>query len=170
VLLYSRTTTPRRAVPLALLALAEVQRRRPGTRVELFGDPRQAPNLLADARDLSVLGRDELAEAYSRATVGVVLSLTNYSLIAQEMLACGLPCVEADTPSTRAAFGPEPPLELAKLTVQGIADAVERLLADRELRDHRRHEGIDFAHAHTWENAAEAVEAGLREALRLAGE
>ena len=169
VLLYSRTTTPRRSVPLALLALEEVQRRRPGTRVELFGDPRQAPNLLDNARDLGVLARDELAEAYSRATVGVVLSLTNYSLIAQEMLACGLAVVEADTPSTRAAFGPEPPLELATLTVRGGADAVERLLDDRAWREHCRDKGIDLIHTRTWENAVESVEAGLREALRLAG-
>jgi O-antigen biosynthesis protein len=150
--------------------LAEVQRRRPGTRVELFGDPRRAPNLLDAARDLGVLGREELAQAYSRATVGVVLSLTNYSLIAQEMLACGLPCVEADTPSTRAAFEPRHPVEFAKLTIDGVAAAVERLLADPALRDHRRVDGLDFVREHTWEDAAEGFEGGLREALRLAGE
>jgi glycosyltransferase involved in cell wall biosynthesis len=157
-------------VPLALLALEEVQRRRQSTRVELFGDPRQAPNQLENARDLGVLGRDALADAYSRATVGVVLSLTNYSLIAQEMLACGLAVVEADTPSTRAAFGPEPPLELAPLTVRGVADAIEKLLDDRALRERRRDKGIDLVHLRTWDDAAESVEAGLREALRLAGE
>jgi glycosyltransferase involved in cell wall biosynthesis len=169
VLVYSRTTTPRRAVPLALLALDELRRRRPDVRIELFGDPRGTPRLL-DATDLGVLDRDALAEAYSRATVGVVLSLTNYSLIAQEMLACGLPCVEADTPSTRAAFGPEPPLELARLDVLGVADAIERLLSDAQLRDRHRDAGFDFVQTHTWEAAAESVEAGLREALRLAGE
>ena len=169
VLVYSRTTTPRRAVPLVLLALEELKRRRPDVKIELFGDPRGTPRLL-DANDLGVLDRDALAEAYSRATVGVVLSLTNYSLIAQEMLACGLPCVEADTPSTRAAFGPEPPLELARLDIRGVADAIERLLADEQLRTHRRDAGIDFAQLHTWDDAAESVEAGLREALRLAGE
>jgi glycosyltransferase involved in cell wall biosynthesis len=78
--------------------------------------------------------------------------------------------VEADTPSTRAAFGPEPPLELAKLDIRGVADAIERLLADEQLRAHHRDAGIDFAQLHTWDDAAESVEAGLREALRLAAE
>ena len=169
VLAYSRTTTPRRAVPLLLLALAELKQRRPDLRVQLFGDPRGTPRVL-EAEDLGVLDRDALAEAYSRATVGVVLSLTNYSLIAQEMAACGLPCVEADTPSTRVAFGHHPPVELAKLTVGGVAGAVEALLDDPRLRELRTQEGIDFARNHTWEDAAEAVEGGLREALRLAGE
>jgi glycosyltransferase involved in cell wall biosynthesis len=169
VLLYSRSTTPRRAVPLALLAMEEVKRRRPDVQVELFGDPRGTPRVL-DARDLGVLDREALAQAYARATVGVVLSLTNYSLIAPEMMACGLPCVEADSPSTRMAFGQHPPLELAKLTVAGVADAVERLLADPRLRDLRRQEGLDYARNHTWEEAGEAFEGGLREALRLASE
>jgi glycosyltransferase involved in cell wall biosynthesis len=154
---------------LVLLAMEELHRRRPGVRVQLFGDPRGTPRLL-EAEDLGVLDRDALAEAYSRATVGLVLSLTNYSLIAQEMLACGLSCVEADTPSTRAAFGPDAPLELAPVTVRGVADAVERLLADPELRARRRSAGLAFIEERTWEAAAGSFEAGLREALRIAGE
>ena len=169
VLAYARSTTPRRATPLLLLALAEVKRRRPGVRVELFGDPRGvSPSF--DARDLGVLDRDALGEAYSRATVGVVLSLTNYSLIAQEMLACGLPCVEADGPSTRAAFGSEPPVTLAPVTVHGVADAIERLLEDPALRAKRRDDGLFFVERRTWDQAAEDFEGGLREALRIAGE
>jgi O-antigen biosynthesis protein len=169
VLVYSRTTTPRRAVPLALLAMEEVRRRRPSVRVELFGDPRGTPRLL-EATDLGVLGAEELAAAYSRATVGVVLSLTNYSLIAQEMLACGLPCVEAETPSTRVAFAPHPPLALAPLTVEGVAGEVLRLLEDDALRDQRREAGLHFVEKRSWEAAVEDFEGGLREALRLAGE
>jgi glycosyltransferase involved in cell wall biosynthesis len=169
VLAYSRTTTPRRAVPLLLLALAEVKRQRPDVRIELFGDPRGTPRLL-DATDLGVLDRDALAEAYSRAAVGVVLSLTNYSLIAQEMLACGLPCVEADVPSTRAAFGANGPVSLAPLTVAGVAGAVMQLLDDGKLRDANRERGLHLTEQRTWEAAVEDFEGGLREALRLAGE
>jgi len=169
VLAYSRTTTPRRAVPLVLLALAELKRRRPWVQIELFGDPRGTPRLL-DARGLGVLDPAALAEAYSRATVGVVLSLTNYSLIAQEMLACGLPCVEADTPSTRAAFGPHDTVALAALTVRGVAGEIERLLDDPALRAQRSRHGIEHLSSRTWESASEDFEGGLREALRLAGE
>jgi glycosyltransferase involved in cell wall biosynthesis len=169
VLVYSRTTTPRRAVPLALLAMAELKKRRPELQVQLFGDPRGTPRMLG-AQDLGVLDRDALAVAYSRATVGVVLSLTNYSLIGQEMLACGLPCVEADTPSTRLAFGDKDAVELAPLTVRGVADAVERLLADPTLRAQRRERGLHLVETRTWDQAAEDFEGGLREALRLVDE
>jgi glycosyltransferase involved in cell wall biosynthesis len=167
VLFYSRTTTPRRAVPLGLLALAELKQRRPGVAIELFGDPRGAGALI-EHRDLGVLAPDELARAYARATVGTVLSLTNYSLIAQEMMACGLPCVELDTPSTRTALGGAEAAELVPFGVGTLASALERLLDDPGLRERRRAAGIELVSKRTWGAAAEQVEAGLREALRLA--
>ena len=40
VLFYARAVTPRRAVPLGLLALAELHRRRPGVEIALFGEAR----------------------------------------------------------------------------------------------------------------------------------
>ena len=66
--------------------------RRPGTRFVMFGDtPMDLP---FPYEQLGVSAPEELAWAYSEATVGLSLSLTNYSLIPQEMLACGLPVVE----------------------------------------------------------------------------
>jgi glycosyltransferase involved in cell wall biosynthesis len=168
VMFYARTITPRRAVPLGLLALEELARRRPSTRFQLYGDERK-PATRFDYEHLGVLPENELAAAYSRASAGLVLSMTNYSLVAQEMMACGLPCVELDTPSARAAFGADPPLELAPFDPLALADSLERLLSDRELAERRGRDGIEFVRRRTWEAAAEQVEAGLREALRLAG-
>lgn len=169
VLFYARVITPRRAVPLGMLALAELSRRMPEVRMRLFGDERR-PEASFDYDHLGVLTPDALAEAYSRAAVGLVLSFTNYSLIAQEMMACGLPCVELEGRSTRAAFGSHPPLELAAPRPAAIADALERLLRDPHERRARREAGLEWAALRTWERAADDVEGGLREALRLAGE
>jgi glycosyltransferase involved in cell wall biosynthesis len=180
VLFYARVITPRRAVPLGMLALAELKRRMPAARVRLFGDPRR-PAASFDYEHLGVLDAGALAEAYSRAAAGLVLSLTNYSLTAQEMMACGLPCVELDGPSTRAAFGvgpsgvahpadADPPISLAAATPGAIAAALEQLLRDPELRAARRAAGLELVRERSWERAAEQVEQGLREALRLAAE
>jgi glycosyltransferase involved in cell wall biosynthesis len=89
VLFYARTATPRRAVPLGMLALAELRRRRPDVEVVLYGDavPLAAPFPLTQ---LGILEPTEVARAYAEASAGMVLSLTNHSLAAQEMLACGL--------------------------------------------------------------------------------
>lgn len=98
--------------------------------------------------------------------MGLCLSLTNFSLMPKEMLACGLPCVELAGISAESIFGEDGPLELAPLHPPRIADALERLLSDGEGRERRSREGLAFVASHTWDHATDEVEAGLRHALR----
>ena len=153
VIFYAREVTARRAVPLGLLALQELDRRRPGLRFVLFGNDRPIDAPFA-YDDLGVASPDELAWAYSEATIGLSLSLTNYSLIPQEMLACGLPCVELSGRAIESVFGADGPIELAGADPIQIADALERLLGDVDLRERRAAEGRAFTAAHTWDRAA----------------
>ena len=165
VIYYARYATPRRAVPIGLMALAELKRRRPDVRVVLFGT-----NEVLDAsfpyEHIDVLSPTQLSWLYSEATVGLCLSLTNFSLMPKEMLACGLPCVELAGISAESIFGSDGPLELAPLDPNRIADAMQRLLEDREAWQRRSREGVDFVASHTWDHATDEVEAGLRHALR----
>jgi glycosyltransferase involved in cell wall biosynthesis len=164
VLFYARATTPRRAVPLGLLALEELARRRPGVDIALFGEAGEVRAGFAH-RSLGVLSGDELADAYARAEVGLVLSMTNISLVPLEMLACGLPCVELDTPCLRAELGADGPVELAAFDPPAVADALERLLDDPRRREARRRAGAELVAGRRWEGAAAQVETGLRAAL-----
>jgi glycosyltransferase involved in cell wall biosynthesis/GT2 family glycosyltransferase len=166
VVYYSRASTPRRAVPVALAALAELHSRRPHLRIVLFGDPTEARTGFPYEHH-KVLSPEQLSWLYSEATVGLCLSLTNFSLMPKEMLACGLPCVELAGVSAESIFGTDGPIELAELNPFALADAIERLLDDPDLRERRSREGIEFVASHTWESAADAVERGLRHALRL---
>jgi glycosyltransferase involved in cell wall biosynthesis len=165
VIYYARHVTPRRAVPVGLMALAELHRRRPDLRIVLFGDEGKLESPFP-YEHLGVLTPPQLATLYSEATVGLCLSLTNFSLMPKEMLACGLPCVELAGVSAESIFGSGGPLELAPLDPRAIADALERLLDDPEHRERRSQEGIEFVASHTWEHATDEVEAGLRHALR----
>ena len=85
----------------------------------------------------------------------------------QEMLACGLPCVELAGVSAESVFGEGGPIELAPLDPWMLADALERLLDDRELWEQRSAAGIEFASRRTWDSATDEIEAGIRHALRL---
>jgi glycosyltransferase involved in cell wall biosynthesis len=85
----------------------------------------------------------------------------------KEMMACGLPCVELAGASAESIFGADGPLELAPLDPFAIADALERLLTDEDRWNERSQRGLGFVRVHTWERAADAVEAGIRHALRL---
>ena len=100
---------------------------------------------------------------YSEATVGLCLSLTNYSLIPQEMLACGLPCVDLEGASAELGVRRRRP---------GRAGAVRRRARSPtrssgcSTTDERgsaaRQAGIEFVAPHTWDLAAAQVEAELR--------
>ena len=75
---------------------------------------------------LGVASPEELSWAYSEATVGLSLSLTNYSLIPQEMMACGLPCVELAGDNLERVFGADGPARARAADPVELADALER--------------------------------------------
>lgn len=164
VLMYARAVTPRRAVPLGLLAMAELHRRRPSVEIALFGESTEIGTPFPH-RHLGVLDPPKLAHAYASATVGVVLSLTNPSLVPTEMLACGLPVVDLASDSMCATFGKDGPIALTPPDPLAIAAAVESLLDDLAARADRSRAGAALAATRTWDAAAEQLEAGLREAL-----
>jgi glycosyltransferase involved in cell wall biosynthesis/GT2 family glycosyltransferase len=164
VIFYGRDVTPRRAVPLGLLALHELRRRRPDVRIVIFGSERPLQTSFAHEY-LGVTSPEALAGQYSEATVGLCLSMTNYSLIPQEMMACGLPCVDLTGGSPEAEFGTDGPVELADADPDAIAAALERLLGDEALWQQRSEAGLAFVRDADWEHAGAQVEQGLRAAL-----
>jgi len=169
VVYYARHSTDRRAVPVGLMALAELHRRRPRTRIVLFGTDRP-PRTAFPYEHCDVLSPPQLAALYAEATVGLCLSLTNFSLMPKEMLACGLPCVELAGVSAESIFGGDGgPLALAPLDPVALADAMERLLDDDAEWERRSRDAIAFVASHTWDVATDEVEAGLRHALATAG-
>ncbi|MBJ7518255.1 MAG: glycosyltransferase [Solirubrobacteraceae bacterium] len=167
VVFYGRGATPRRATELGWLALAELRQRRPDVRIVAYGD--SAPNWEQPFpyEFLGVVTPVELAALYRRATAGLVLSLTNYSLIPQEMMACGLPLVDLRGGCSEAMFGEDGPVELANADPVALADALERLLDDPAEWSRRSTAGLSWAAERTWDAAVDAVEHGLRESLRV---
>jgi glycosyltransferase involved in cell wall biosynthesis len=165
VVYYARHSTPRRAVPIGLMALTELHGRRPDVRVVLFGTA-EPLHAAFPYEHLGVLTPAQLAHLYAESTAGLCLSLTNFSLMPKEMLACGLPCVELSGVSAESIFGEDGVLDLAPLEPHAIADALERLIADRDHWERRSQAGIEFVASHTWDLATDEVELGLRHALR----
>jgi glycosyltransferase involved in cell wall biosynthesis len=161
VAVYARKETHRRAVDLALAGLATAFERRPSLRVIAYGSNMDvtAPFPLEDR---GVLSHPELARLYRRASVGIVFSLTTHSLVAHEMMACGLPVVELEGDNVASALGASGELvELAERTPDSIADAVERLLDDRERAAAMARRARSFVEERTWERAGDQVEAAL---------
>jgi glycosyltransferase involved in cell wall biosynthesis len=165
VVLYARAVTPRRAVPLGLLAFEELHRRRPGLDLALFGEARPIETRFAH-RHLGIVEGPDLARLYAEATVGVVLSMTNPSLVPTEMLACGLACVDVASDAMVTTFGADGAVELAAFDPLALASGIERLLDDPALRGQRRDAGLALVAQRQWDRAAGQVEAALRRAVR----
>jgi len=165
VVYYCRSTTPRRAVALGIMALHELHQRRPDVRIAMFGEryPISSP---FPYEHVGVASPDQLSWLFSQATAGLCLSMTNYSLIPQEMLACGLPCVDLQGASAESVFGNDGPVELSPFEVVSLADHLERLLEDDVLWQRRSSAGIEFVQGRSWDRAAVQVESALRSALR----
>lgn len=169
VIFYARSATARRAVPLGVLALEELRMRRPTTRVVAFGQAAPLKTTFA-IESLGVATPAHLAAAYSEATVGLCLSLTNYSLIPQEMMACGLPCVDLAGGCSEVVFGADGPVDLAAADPVALADAMEALLDDQQHWHDKSEAGLASVADANWAHAAVQVEAGLREALRVSNQ
>jgi glycosyltransferase involved in cell wall biosynthesis len=164
VVYYCRSTTPRRAVALGVMALHELYRRQPDVRIVMFGERYPLPTPFP-YEHLGVATPEQLSWLFSQATVGLCLSMTNYSLIPQEMLACGLPCVDLQGASAESVFGADGPVELSPFDTVTLADHVELMLEDLELWERRSQAGIAFVAGRSWDHAAEQVEGALRGAL-----
>ena len=165
VILYAREYTARRAVALAKLTLEELYRRRPDTRFVVFGQVEDL-ELPFEYELLGITTPEVLAWRYSEATAGLCLSATNYSLIPQEMMACGLPCVDLAGGSTESEIGAAGGITTAPADPVALADALEGLLADETRWGERSRAGLAFVETASWDVAAKQVEAGLQNALR----
>jgi glycosyltransferase involved in cell wall biosynthesis len=159
VVFYARHETRRRGTELGLLALALLKRMRPDVEVVLFGSDALPYRLPFEFTPAGILGEHELADLYRGAAVGLSVSLTNYSLVPQEMLACGLPVVEMNLPPLRAAY-PDAShgIRLAPPTPAGIADALAEVLSLTEPESQRAREAASRLVSHlSWSEAGRAL-------------
>ena len=111
-------------------------------------------------------GPERLRRLYSEATVGLSLSLTNHSLIAGEMLACGLPVVELAGRACEEFYGADGSvITLAHDDPADIATQLAALLDDPARRTRQSQAGLEFVRSRTWEAAVNPIEQALRSIL-----
>jgi glycosyltransferase involved in cell wall biosynthesis len=164
---YARQETPRRAVELGYLAFELLAREGFQFHVDLFGGEVAPKGLPFSHTHHGILSAAGLGELYRRATVGMVFSATNYSIIPREMMACGLPVIELDSESSRSAF-PAGVAELADPTAEGVAHRLKALLGDKTRREQLAQRATEFLVNFSWERSARDIETALLARLGIA--
>lgn len=138
VFFYARPVTPRRAFEFGLLALAEFARLKPDVKINLAGWDVSNWNIPFEHTNLSSLDISELNAVYNRCAAGLVMSLSNMSLLPLELLSSGVTPVVNDGPNNRMVsdnpyieYVPASPLAIARAMAEAFdrPDAIERSVA-----------------------------------------
>ncbi|MCW2276466.1 glycosyltransferase [Rhodoblastus acidophilus] len=161
VIAYVRQHTERRGYELVMWALKKIKDEAPDVRVEIFGDGSLPPGqFLWIDKNHGILNHDELCQLYNRASIGIVTSFTNYSLIPNEMMACGCAVIDLDTDCTRSVF-PEGSISLAAATPQGIAEAVRTLTTDQAALDRQVANGLAYIKNVSWSHSLAEINSAI---------
>lgn len=164
IAVYARHFTARRAVELAFLSLEKLAADGVQFAVDFFGAPLELKAAPFDFVDHGVASQEELARIFQNADIGLVFSATNYSLVPQEMMACGLPIVELDVESTQAIF-PENVVTLAQPDPVAVANTVKTLLNDKEALKAQSKAALSWVSTFAWRDSAAIIEEALKERL-----
>jgi len=131
-----QTDKPRRCPELVANTLSRVLTS--GLDVVTVGGVKN-PRLGAGHEHLGIVDVDTLAELYRTSAVGLCISASNPSRVPFEMMACGLPVVEAHLPNTVFDF-PEGACLLARPEPGSLALAIQQAAGE----PHRGEWGVSF--------------------------
>jgi glycosyltransferase involved in cell wall biosynthesis len=165
---YARYESPRRAVELGFLALEDLARRGVDFEVHYFGTLPYFSAAPFNCIGHGILSPEQLAELYRSCDIGMVFSATNYSLVPQEMMACGLPVAELDGESTRAIY-PSGVVALLSPDPRQMSVDLEALINDKERRQIQASRALEWVNQFEWEDAARVVEISIQERLTEKG-
>lgn len=89
IFFYARPTTERRGFEMGIMALDLFHRKHPDYKINLAGWDVSTYDIPFPYENLQTLEVHELSELYNRCAAGLVMSLTNMSLLPLELLGCG---------------------------------------------------------------------------------
>jgi glycosyltransferase involved in cell wall biosynthesis len=165
---YGRYFTSRRGVELVLAAFEIMAKRGLKFHVDLFGAELELEKAPYSLSLHGVAAPEELAEIYNAADIGVVFSMSNYSLVPLEMMACGLPVLEYDGESTRSVY-PDGTVHYTSADPFDIADNIERMLDSPDSLKSYVQKAREWVSSVSWEGSVVKVEERLRQSLVESG-
>ncbi|MES1169622.1 MAG: glycosyltransferase family 1 protein [Leifsonia sp.] len=164
VFFYARPVTPRRAFELGMLALKDFHELMPEVTINLAGGNLAHWNVPFPHNDLAALDVSKLNELYNRCAAGLVLSLTNMSLLPLELMASGAVPVVNDGPNNREVSD-HPYIEWAAMSPPAIARKLVEVMQRPDAVDR----SITMAESlvgQNWETSGKQFLAALEKGMR----
>ena len=166
VVFFARPDTARRGFELGMLALELFAADHPDVEIHVIGQRLHSRGVPFAFTDHGHLPAEQLADLYNRCRAGLILSLTNLSLLPAELLAAGCVPVMNDGENTRASCD-SPVASFARPEPQTLADAIGRVFHHDDPEALSRAASASIR-AQSWDLVADQVEAGIRRGLKLA--
>jgi len=138
IFFYARPVTPRRGFELGIMALADFAKQRPDVTINLAGWDVSNWHLPFKFVNHSGLAITELNGLYNKCAAGLVLSMSNMSLLPMELMSSGVVPVVNDALNNRMVWDSEfidyvspTPLAISRALQHALSreDAVERSIA-----------------------------------------
>lgn len=156
VFFFARPVTPRRGFELGILALERFHQKNPQYEINLFGWDLTPYEIPFPHVSHGILPIPKLNELYNECAAGLVLSLTNMSLLPLEMLASGCVPVLNDAHHTRkVGYGEY--LHYSDPTPTALADALEAVVTAKD-QTKIAAKAAQHATKFQWSNANEIIE------------
>lgn len=161
IAVYSRIFTERRAVELIIIALHILAQIRSDFVVHFYGGGLELETAPFDYVTHGNLSSEQLCRLYNKCDIGICFSTTNYSLVPQEMMACGLPLLEQEGENTKTIF-PSNIVTLAKPTPENIADKICYMLDNSAEIKKTASNAYNWVKNITWNESFKTIEEFIR--------
>lgn len=176
-ILYVGSENPRKNLPRLICAFAQVREALPNVKFIKVGSPENLPQAEQLRKQVQQMGLadsvlfyghvsdEDLALFYNLADLFVFPSLyEGFGLPPLEAMACGTPVVCSNAASLPEVVG-DAAILVDPYDVEGLAEAMYRVLTDTDLREELRAKGLERARQFTWERTARETVAVYQEVL-----
>jgi glycosyltransferase involved in cell wall biosynthesis len=164
VFFYARPGTERRGFELGILALELFARERPDYLINIGGWAVSKYSIPFAYRNLGTMPITDLNAVYNRCAVGLVLSMTNMSLLPLELLAAGVIPVVNDGPNN-TMVSDNPYIEYTPASPRALADRMIGVVDRVDLPEHAAHGSATLGDA-GWSTSGAQFLAAFEDVMR----
>lgn len=164
VFFYARPVTPRRAFEFGLLVLNDFSKLRPNVTINLAGWDVSTWNIPFKHENLSSMSLGELNDVYNRCSVGLVLSLTNMSLLPLELISSGVTPIVNEGDNNKMVSD-NPFIEYVPASPMAIARKMVEVMERPDAQERSRNMSNSVQNVN-WEDSAQQFLRAFESAMR----
>lgn len=165
IFFYARPVTVRRGFELGIMALELFNKMRPDYTITLAGWDVAEYDLPFPYKNLKTLSLSELSDIYNRCAAGLVVSLTNMSLLPLELLATGVIPVVNDGPNN-TMVSDNSYIKFAHSSPDALAKALVEVVDRKDLPKYAKG-AADSVRGLSWDKSCQRFEEILRRELNV---